>query len=147
MDEVEIVKRLAAFVGMAVAVTSLGASRALAATTTIVSLPISTVLTGNDVDLNSIFRSITIATTTSNYGGLTIVDSTTGNTVKKVDVSFLGGVSHGPILVRLEPFRPGPGSSNPIPEARTLLLYPLGLLAVGWAVLRRNRKLAPSHSA
>ena len=41
----------------------------------------------------------------------------------------------------------GPLSASPIPETRTLVLYALGLLVVGWSVVRarRGEKLAASR--
>lgn len=104
----------------------------------------------NEQDINALFNAVGLTATSLSVttGGFSFLD-TSKPVVKQVEYSVLGGSytlglsfgSRNEILgINLNPIRPP--SSRPIPEARTLLLYPLGLLAVGWMVLRSRRSSA-----
>lgn len=139
-------KRVGSLVLIAAAAAGLHASRALAATTPALersfSLP-ALVSNGRSTDLHSLFSVAGVASSvsmTSNGRGVLLTE--------------VGRSSHGhpvfPIarpprvsLGHIPSYRENPPSMGPIPEASTTLLYGLGFLAVGWAVLRSRRATSP----
>jgi hypothetical protein len=141
------VKRLGVLALIAIAAASLAASRSSAATSSSLATSISTVLSSNATDLNSLFNGVTLTATsvsvTSSLGTLSILSPTSPDaTVKRVDVVVLSG-TRIPVIIRLDPYRPTPPSSHPIPEARSVLLYALGFLGIGWMVLRSRKANSP----
>ena len=141
-------RRLVVLALIAVAAGSLGANRSSAASTPPVASSISTVLSSNSSDLGSLFNAVTLTATsvslTSNLGVLSISTQTDPSTNLKQVILVAG--DRPPVVIRLDPYRPTPPSSRPIPEASSLLLYALGSLGIGWVVLR-SRKTASPHLA
>ncbi len=144
-------KRLGVLALIAIAAASLAASRSSATTSSPVTTSISTVLSSNSRELNSLFNGVTLTATSvsvnSNLGILSILTPTVpAAPAKRVDVMVVGGGVHMPVIIRLDSYRPTFPSSHPIPETRSELLYALGFLAIAWTVLR-SRKAAPPHLA
>ena len=140
-------KRVGSLVLIVAAAAGLHASRALAATTPALegsfSLPALVSNGRSTLDLHSLFSVAGVAASvsmTSNGRGVLLTE--------------VGRSSHGhpvfPIagpprvsLGHIPSYRENPPSMGPIPEASTTLLYGLGFLAVGWAVLRSRRATSP----
>jgi hypothetical protein len=142
------VKRLGVLALVAAAAVILTASRSDAASTSTLPSSISTILGSSGVNLNSLFngvgRTATSVSVTSDFGSLTLLNpKAPGVTMQTGDILF---GAHKQVIIRIEPYRETPPSSRPIPEARSALLYALGALAIGWALLR-SRKTASSHTA
>ncbi len=139
-------KPLRVLVLIAFAAATLTASRSQATAVTTVPTPISTILSGSGVELNVLFTGANLTATsvsvTSSLGSPTILIPTTVAVTQQPSdlVAFTSGK---PVISRLDPYRPGPGASQPIPEARSLLLYALGFLAIGWTVLRSRPQRVP----
>ncbi len=144
-------KRLGLLALVGIAAASLAASRSSATTSSPVTTSISTVLSSNSRELNSLFNGVTLTarsvSVNSNLGILSIrTPEGPAAHAKREDVMAVGGGIHMPVIIRLDPYRPTPTSSHPIPETRSQLLYALGFLAIAWTVLR-SRKAAPPHLA
>lgn len=148
------VKRLGTLVLLAVIAATLGATRTQAATTAVLSSP---TVAAKGSDLDALFNAVALAATSvsvsASLGNLSFLEAT--NAVKQVDVVLLAatntpGLSIGArndVLIRVQSFRPFAPSTSPIPEARTMLLYALGIFAIGWAVLRSRRPRPASSRA
>ena len=146
-------KRLGVLVLIAFAAVTLTASGAQATPITTLPTPISTALAGSGVKLNKLFkganRTATSVSVTSSIGTLTILNpKASGVTAESGDfVVFTHNHNRQLAIVRLEPtYRPVPISSQPIPEARSVLLYALGSLAIGWTVLRSRKQSLPARA-
>jgi len=108
----------------------------------------------SEKDLGALFNSVGITATSmsvsAQLGSYSFIAPTgSGKVTKQLEYTVLGGShmlalslgSRREILgIKLEPIRPP--SSRPIPETRTMVLYALGSLAIGWAVIRARRASA-----
>jgi hypothetical protein len=143
------VKRLGVLALVAAAAVTLTASRSEAAPTSTLPSSISSILASSGVNLNSIFngaaRTATSVSVTSDFGSLMILNPKAPEvSLQTGDILF--GKHNKQVIIRIAPYREAPPSSRPIPEGRSVLLYALGALAIGWAVLR-SRRTASSHAA
>ena len=134
----------------ALALCALGAGAVRAAGTASYS-NLQTSITGNGVDIGTLYNGTTLTATSVTFGSLILTppaQSTSllavlgygqngqgnqdqGNSIHRVSYGdFDGGRGH------IFPFP----TTTPIPEARTALLYALGLSGVSWALLRLRRR-------
>jgi hypothetical protein len=150
-------KRIAIVALIAVATTGLLSRPAFAGSTPIASSKLLFELavgSANEKDLNALFNAVGItATSTSVSAGLgsfSFIDAKASTKVtKQLEYTVFGG-SHTLALslgsrreilgISIQPIRPP--TSRPIPETRTLLLYGLGALTIGWVVVRSRRASA-----
>jgi hypothetical protein len=146
------VKRLGTLALIGLATATLLADRAAAAPSSSSSNAASLfALKIDEADLSSLFNAVGLTATgySVSSGSLTFEAKGKVEPTKQVQIPVLGGTHTlglllGPsseiVGIKIDPIRPaGPPSSSPIPEARTILLYALGSLAIGWAVVRTRR--------
>ena len=142
------------------AMTSLVASPAFAANSPIASSGFLSSLvagTASEKDISALFNAVGLTATSvsanSSLGSFSFLDYGSKKAAKHVEYTVLGGThtlglalgKKNQILgIKLDPIRPP--SSRPIPEARTMVLYLLGALAIGW-VLVRSRRTAATHTS